>query len=50
VGCLIQSCATLEEALETTIKYNRTLTDIFYFSTEKTPQEYTFIFDPVPQY
>jgi AraC-like DNA-binding protein len=50
LGYLIQSCATLEEALETTIRFNRSLTDVFYFSTEKTPQGYTFFFDPVPQY
>jgi AraC-like DNA-binding protein len=50
LGYLIQSCATLEEAVEITIKYNNTLTDIFHFSTRQTPREYTFFFDPVPQY
>jgi AraC-like DNA-binding protein len=50
LGYLIQSCSTLEEAFEVVVKYNNTLTDIFHFSTEHTPQGYTFYFNPIPQY
>jgi AraC-like DNA-binding protein len=50
LGYLIQSCSRIEEALEITVKYNRSLTDVFYFSIENTPRTYTFFFDPIPQY
>jgi AraC-like DNA-binding protein len=50
LGYLIQSCSTLEEAIEVLVKYNNTLTDIFHFSTEYASQGYTFYFNPIPQY
>jgi AraC-like DNA-binding protein len=50
LGYLIQSCATLEEALELTVRYNNTLTDVFHFSTERAGQAFTYFFDPVPQF
>ncbi len=50
LGYLIQSCATLEEALELTVRYNNTLTDVFHFSTERSGQAFTYFFDPVPQF
>lgn len=50
LGYLIQSCSSLEEALAVIVKYNNTLTDVFHFSTESTPKEYTFFFNPIPQY
>jgi AraC-like DNA-binding protein len=50
LGYLIQSCATLDEALEKLVIYNTTLTDVFHFCTQRAGQEYRFLFNPVPQY
>ncbi len=48
LGYLMQSSSTLEEALSLLVKYNNTLSTIFYFSIERSAKGLTFYYDPAP--
>jgi AraC-like DNA-binding protein len=50
LGYLMQSSSTLEEALSLLVKYNNTLSTIFYFSVERSAGELKFYYDPAPIY